>query len=451
MNTPMPPPDPTETGRRLRADPDRLVYLVTKFSPQNISHSRYLPWDELRYRKPPEGLSHEEWWFLIRTHRNLVMRETSLQDVAGNPFRYALPDEVLKLSEEIAKDTGGQISMSESVTNPETRDRYLVSSLMEEAITSSQLEGASTEHDVAKEMMRTGRTPETTSERMILNNYNAMRLVGELKNKPLTPEVICEIHRVVTDGTLENPEASGRFQLPTEDRITVRGENDRLLHRPPPAEQLPQRIERLCAFANGETGPGYLPPVLRAVTIHFMFGYEHPFEDGNGRTARILFYWSMLNQGFWLTDFLTVSKILRRAPARYARSFLHTEQDQNDLTYFHLYHLQVIKRAVAELQEYLKQKMQEVRDLQRSLVTQPGVFNHRQLALLNNAVNNSEQRYTALSHATSHGVSDETARKDLLVLEDRGLLQRTMIGKRFSWVPAEGLSDRLRGGGGPTP
>jgi Fic family protein len=63
-----------------------------------------------------------------------------------------------------------------------------------------------------------------------------------------------------------------------------------------------------------------------------MLGYEHPFEDGNGRTARALFYWSMLNQGFWLTEFLTVSKILRKAPAKYARSFLYTEQDSNDLT-----------------------------------------------------------------------------------------------------------------------
>jgi Fic family protein len=429
--------------RRMQAEPKRFLELVTKYSMESISQAEYLPWDDLRYRNVPEGLNHEEWWFITRVRRDAVMRETSLVDVQGKRFRYALPDEVLKLSEEITKDASGQIGMSEPVTNPDTRDRYLVSSLMEEAITSSQLEGASTEHDVAKEMIRTGRRPETTSERMILNNYNAMKRVGELRSKPLTPEMVCEIHRTVTDGTLKNPAASGRFQLPSEHRISVRDEEDRLLHKPPPAADLPRRIEQLCKFANGDTGPGYLPPVLRALTVHFMVGYEHPFEDGNGRTARVLFYWSMLNQGYWLTEFLTVSKILKNAPAKYARSFLHTEQDSNDLTYFYRYHLKVIQRAIAELQDYLKQKMQEVRDLQRSLATLPGEFNHRQLALLDNAVKNAGQSYTALSHATSHGVSDETARKDLIQLEERNLLNRVKIGKRFTWMPVDGLVDRL--------
>lgn len=445
MKTPMPPPDLSEIGRLVESNPARLVELLMKFSPQSISQFRYLPWDELRYKTPPDGLSHEEWWFITRIRRDSVIRETSLVDVNGVPFRYGLPDEVLRLTEEITKNTSGHISMSEPVTNPDTRDRYLVSSLMEEAITSSQLEGAATEHDVAKEMIRSGRRPETTSERMILNNYNAMRQVRELKTERLTPEIICEIHRIVTDGTLENPEASGRFQLPSEERIAVRDEKDHLLHRPPPARELPERIERLCAFANGKTGPGYLPPVLRAITLHFILGYEHPFEDGNGRTARILFYWSMLSQGFWLTEFLTVSKILRKAPSQYARSFLHTEQDSNDLTYFHLYHLQVVERAIVELQQYLKLKMQEARDLQRSLATLPGEFNYRQLALLDNAIKNTRQRYTALSHATSHNVSNETARKDLTQLENRGFLVQEKIGKRFSWVSAEGLIDRLRG------
>lgn len=442
----MPPPDLREIAAHIQGDVPRFVNLFTTYSNQSKSQLTYLSWDEIRYRSPPSGLDHKEWWFIIRTLRDAAMRETSLIDTSGRSFKYALPDEVLRLSEEITKNTSGQIGMSEPVTNPETRDRYLVSSLIEEAITSSQLEGASTEQDVAKEMIRTGRKPETISERMIVNNYAAMKRVGELRNEALTPEIICEIQRIVTDGTLENPDASGRFQLAAEERIRVRDEQDRILHTPPPAADLPERMERLCVFANGSTGPGYLSPVLRAITLHFMLGYEHPFEDGNGRTARALFYWSMLNQGFWLTEFLTVSKILKKAPAKYARSFLYTEQDSNDLTYFHIYHLDVLQRAVAELQRYLTGKMREVRDFQRSLATLPGEFNHRQLALLENAVKNTGQSYTAVSHATSHGVSGETARKDLTHLEERGLLGRTKIGKRFSWVPADNLVERLKGG-----
>ena len=79
----------------------------------------------------------------------------------------------------------------------------------------------------------------------------------------------------------------------------------------------------LCAFANStaaDEGP-YMPPLLRAITLHFMMGYDHYFADGNGRTSRAVFYWSMLRQGFFLAEFLSISRLLRRAQARYAHSF----------------------------------------------------------------------------------------------------------------------------------
>jgi Fic family protein len=174
-----------------------------------------------------------------------------------------------------------------------------------------------------------------------------------------------------------------------------------------------------------------------------MLSYDHPFEDGNGRTARALFYWSMLNQGYWLTEFLTISKILKSAPSRYARSFLHTEQDENDLAYFHIYQLEVVQRAIKELHRYLASKMAELRDLQRSLSMQPGEFNHRQLVVLENAIKNPDARYTAISHASSHNVSPETGRIDLTDLEKRGLLSRYKVGKSYTWAPIGNLPEKL--------
>jgi len=76
---------------------------------------------------------------------------------------------------------------------------------MEEAITSSQLEGAVTTREVAKEMIRTGRKPRDTSEQMILNNYATMQRIRALKGSALSPEVIFQIHRLV----LDDPTGSG--------------------------------------------------------------------------------------------------------------------------------------------------------------------------------------------------------------------------------------------------
>lgn len=159
--------------------------------------------------------------------------------------------------------------------------------------------------------------------------------------------------------------------------------------------------------------------VVRAIALHFWMAYDHPFEDRNGRTARALFHWSMLSQGYWLAEFLSISRILLQAPAQYARSFLHTESDDNDLTYFLLYQLSVIRRAVEELRDYLARKMAEVRDAER-LIKASAVLNHRRLAILSRAVRIADSRFSIASHRLSHRVSYETARTDLLDLERRG-------------------------------
>jgi Fic family protein len=446
MKAPMPPPSTDEILERLtREDSHRLVQLFSMVASGQHAADSYMPWDDLRYRNPPDGFTHEEWWFAVKFARRSMRRVLPLVDPSGKEFTYVLPDAVLRGIEDINRAASGNITISEQVTNPATRDRYLVNSLIEEAITSSQLEGASTTHRVAKEMIRSGRRPTTRDEKMILNNYNAMRRITELRDERLTPEMICEIHRIVTDGTLDNPDASGRFQLPTEDRVAVYSAEDELLYTPPSADLLPRRIEALCEFANGGSDAVYIPPVLRAITVHFMIGYEHPFEDGNGRTARALFYWSMLNQGYWLTEFLAISKILRGAPSKYARSYINTEQDDNDLTYFYVYQLSVIQRSIEQLHQYLSRKMQEVRDFQQSVALLPGQFNHRQLAVLEHAVKNPDASFSNKSHSSSHNVTAETARLDLSDLERKGFMTKRRVGRAYVWIPVQQLAEKLRG------
>lgn len=174
-----------------------------------------------------------------------------------------------------------------------------------------------------------------------------------------------------------------------------------------------------------------------------MIGYDHPFEDGNGRTARALFYWSMLKEGFWLTEFVAISQILKNAPVRYAESYLHSEDDESDLTYFHLYQLQVLQRSIENLHQYLARKSQEVRELQRKISGAGNTFNHRQTALLEHALKNPGASVTARSHMTSHNVVYETARQDLIALEERGLFVKQRRGNTFEWTPVPDLDARL--------
>jgi Fic family protein len=420
---------------------DRIEQIING---RPVDHEgRYLHWDDMRNRTPPEGMTHEQWWLGTALSRRTVSRPLPLLGTNGQPFRFSNVDPVQEVVHRIDQQASGQILADDVVMSLRSSDRYLVSSLVEEAITSSQLEGASTTRRVAKELLATGRPPRDRSEQMIVNNYQAMLFAQDAASSPLTPADVLSLHRIVTEDTLDDPKDAGRLQAPGEKRIAVYWTDDLLLHTPPPAEELPARLDAMCRFANGETGEGFVHPVVRAIIVHFWLAYDHPFVDGNGRTARALFYWLMLRSGYWLTQYLSVSSILRKAPAQYAKSFLQAETDDNDITYFVVYQLGVIERAIASLHEYLARKIVEIREID-SLLHGSSRLNHRQLVVVRDALRDPSEPFTISAQARRNRVTYESARSDLLDLERMGLFEKERVGKKYVFRPCSDLERRLR-------
>ena len=422
----------------IEVTPERMIQLARH---ARTGTGRYLHWDELRHRPPPEDVSHREWWLALKLFRINALQPICLKDKEGRPFQFAVPEEVLQELHQIDLGTGGLVSIPEPIVNPQTRDRYLVRSLMEEAITSSQLEGAATTRKVAKDMIRTGRRPHDTSERMILNNYLTMQRIRDLKSSALSPELVLEIHRLITDKTLEESTAAGRFRR-SDERCVVGDDFGQIFHDPPPAGELAERMNAMCDFANGETPTHFIHPAVRAIVLHFWLAYDHPFVDGNGRTARALFYWSMLRNGYWIFEFISISTILRKAPIQYGRSFLYTETDDNDLTYFLVAQTEVISQAIGELHRYIERKAIQLRQAEQDIQAL-ALFNHRQAALIRHALNNPGQRYTVASHQQSHIVAYQTARTDLLDLAKRGVLKMVKKGKPMIFAAPTDVAERL--------
>jgi len=132
-----------------------------------------------------------------------------------------------------------------------------------------------------------------------------------------------------------------------------------------------------------------------------------------------------------------------KAPAKYGRAFLYTETDDNDLTYFIIYHLQVLQRAIRGLHEYIERKSSELRRLEAEL-RGVSVLNLRQRALVGHAIRHPGHRYTIESHRVSHNVVYQTARLDLINLRDRGLFAAKKIGKTWHFTPVADLADKIR-------
>ncbi len=425
--------------------PNELLGLMKHASP--LPAGKYLHWDELRHRSPPEGLSHERWWLSVWMARRSMHQKLPFADKDGRPFCLGSPEPLLIHLHHIDLDAAGQIRTPESAPIHENRERYLLHSLIEESITSSQLEGASTTRKVAEEMLREKRQPRDRSETMIFNNYQAMEHIRSLRNEKITPERILELHRMLTLDTLDDPNDAGRLR-DADDVNVVDNRDGEILHRPPCHKELPQRLQLLCDFANADTDSSpFIHPVVRAILLHFMIGYDHPFVDGNGRTARALFYWSMARSGYWLMEFLSISQFLRKAPRQYVQAYLHTETDQNDTTYFVLHQLDIIRRSIVALHEYLGRKIGEQKEAE-SLLIKTGQLrvqlNHRQLALLTHALNHPGETYRVAKHQAVHDVVYQTARADLLGLEELGLLVKLKQGNAFVFYAADNLAERFQ-------
>jgi len=449
MKIPEIPPSTNDILIRLVSEKgaDRLVKFLSSNVGLTDSKGRYVHWEKLKHLVPPEGLSSEEYWFSIKTARQKIYKTLPFTDKLDNPFVFCVPDILQKELHWLDQNAAGSITMNQPIANPHTRDTYLVSSLIEESISSSQLEGASTTKNVAKEMLRQGRTPKDHSEQMIFNNYKAMGVIRDYIEEDLTPSLIQNLHEILTKDTLDDPNKAGKYRACSDDiHVVDAGGESSVLHTPPSAESLPERVQKICDFANSTSENPFIHPVIKAITLHFMIGYDHPFVDGNGRTARALFYWSMAKQGYWLMEFVPISSIIKKAPNQYGKAYLHTETDGNDLTYFLIHQMNVIREGITSLHDYLGRKASEIEDIEKLLdhSQAQGKLNYRQLSLLKSALKNPNAIYRIQEHQISHAISYQTARMDLLNMSDKlGLLRKRKYGKTYVFVSPPDLRSKL--------
>ena len=381
-------------------------------------------------------------WAAILFSRVSHFRSIQISFLEDAPLKYWSPPQHVEWLHRIDQDAGGIIGGRSKIGMRDDNERYLFSSLMEEAIASSQLEGATTTREIAKRMLRTKRKPRDTSEQMIFNNYNAILAIRDLSDENLTPELICRLHSVITENTLDNEDAAGRFRHPDEEVVIEDQTTGDVIYTPPSADSFDLRIAELCRFANTKDKE-FIHPVIKAISLHFAIGFIHPFTDGNGRTARALFYWYIQKRGYWIFEYLPISRIFLNAPVKYARAYLYTELDSGDLTYFIHYHLEVIVRAIRELHEYLLSQERDVQEATK-LLKSFRTLNHRQKDVLYKALKNPATSITIRQHAGEYHITKATARSDLFALEKDGALEKVKQGRQWIFFPVKQLVKRLR-------
>ena len=393
-------------------------------------------WDSIKYKKCPTGCTPQQLWTFVKAAR--IRNSLTIWDKYG--VRLSLTNSMQKMCHQFDMYWGGSWG-NNSIIDTNNKEQYLISSLMEEAIYSSQMEGAATTRKVAKEMLLKKMTPKDKSQQMIHNNYQTIQYIVEHKDEPLSEELLLQIHRLMTDNTMQNPEDAGCFRS-NNDVVVENGITHETVHTPPSYKDIPQFIKDLCVFFNDKNPHQFIHPIIRGIVIHFMISFVHPFVDGNGRTARAMFFWYMLRQGYWLTEYLSISRVIARSKKAYEKAFLYTEADGMDIGYFVAYNLRVLEQSFKQLQAYIKRKQEEKKAA--SLFLRMGNFNERQAQIIKLFADDSNALVTIKDLEVRFSVSPTTAKTDIIGLLEKNIVSEISLNKvKRAYVKGDGLDEIL--------
>lgn len=381
----------------------------------------YEYWDKIKYKKLPEGVTPQMLWTNVKASRLKSM--IPVWDKYG--INLCVTSQMQRLCHEFDMKFGSFWEV-EGDTQSAEKKYYLSSSLMEEAIYSSKMEGASTTRIIAKDMLRKKKSPQNKSQKMIVNNYNTIQYIVEHKDEPLTEELLLTIHRLMTEKTLDNPEDAGHFR--TNDNVVVADmvEGD-VIYTPPSFQEIPEFVESLCDFFNNDNPRTFIHPIIRGIIVHFMLAFMHPFVDGNGRTARALFYWYMLKEGYKLTEYMSISRVIAKSKSSYEKAFRYVENDGNDMGYFVAYNLGALEKSFHQLRDYIQRKRREKRAASSFMMA--GNINQRQALVLQRLKEEPDTIFTVKDVQDQFSVSSMTARKDLSDLVQQGYLTEIALNK----------------------
>jgi len=408
---------------------------------EKANEPKYLYWDKIKRKSLPNIVSHEEFWFLLKRLRKFSSKKTVLKAESGDFFTWFRLSYTEEYLHKIDIHSGGQMFGLYETISDVHKQKFMSRGIIEEAIASSQLEGAHTTRKAAKKMIMENREPKTESEKMIINNYKTMSALDEeYKKRDLDVDMLFELHSMLTEGTVD-PSEQFRFRR-NKDEVIVGGQlgnKEYIAHIPPKEKFVKQEILRLINYANDLEQVKFVHPVIKAIFIHFWVGYLHPFVDGNGRLARALFYWYLLRKNYWSFVYLPISTMIKKSPTQYAKAYIYTEQDDFDLTYFYDYHIRKILQALEEFNKYAEKQVLENRKID-GLLKDKIDLNDRQKHLIHYLLADPEGYTTTVSHKTVNGIHRQTAARDLVQLQRHGLLTKKRSGKYVHFIPTAKLT-----------
>ena len=426
---------PSKTSKNLEQKAFQSINNDEKFKKFiNKINQEYLFWDKVKYHKYLDK-SPKFIWAAVTVSRNINYSNIKF---GKNIFKYNLTAQIQELLYKFDINFKKLYETEQSQLN-DTKEQLIRNTFMNEAIASSQIEGAVTTRRIAKNLLRKNIKPKNKSEQMILNNYNTIKYIVKNKNEEISNTNLLEIHKLITNNTLENNEQEGAYRTNNEIHIVdvIDGE---ITHTPPAYQEIPEILNELFIFFNNEN---YIHPIIKASIIHFMIGFTHPFADGNGRTARALFYWFLLKNKYKLIEYLSISELINQSKTQYAKAFIYTEIDNFDLTYFINFNIKIIEKSFNKLIDYIEKIKREKYEILKFNKIEN--INNRQATIISWINIDAFKNINVKEVETRLNVSNQSARTDLQGLVSSGFLEIVNIDKKSKiYIKSKNFSKLLQ-------
>ena len=342
------------------------------------------------------------------------------------------------------------------------RARYL------STLASAKVEGNPLGYEEARIVFSGEAEPARHEERELTNLLGAYELMEQLAADP-TAGIDQGLLRAMNSLILEGlPEAMSRRrgQYRTGPSLIMDEESREIRYRPPPPTWVPDLMDRLVAHMQQWTAEGRYPAPIIAALAHAGLVAVHPFEEGNGRTARLLAEMILHQAGWSAEGMLALNVVLWRNRDGYYQALRDTHgldfQAAVDGTPFAGFHTDALSTAATMLEHFVVAfkgrqdawrdefgaRLNERKTLGLTYIIDTGSVSSSMYARLIGA--SASTAYADLTHMVSCGaaVRSGKGRNTRYAVHPDLLAQLRAAVERSGWAEAQRSKRRRRDSGG---
>lgn len=222
-----------------------------------------------------------------------------------------------------------------------------VGAVEEEIYYSLEIENIDTSRESVRRILA-GYAPKDASEERIYGMKQGMQFISDYHNE-INEENLYKLYRMTIGNYLEpeNRLPDGSFYR--NDAVYVVG--GKKTHKGLDSKLLPEYMKALMTFINTESD---IDDLAKAAIIHFYIAYIHPYFDGNGRIARLVQLWYLVQRGYPSAMLVSFSALIMESRRLYYKAYTLIEQNAEisgivDVTPFVLYFAQNVYNRLSQV------------------------------------------------------------------------------------------------------